>query len=365
MRRVGFLYEKICDRALLELALKMASRGKKKRRDVQRVLKDKDSKLDILERILKDESYHPVKYAKKTLIDKGTAKVREIFIPRFFPDQIIQWALILVLKPIFFRGIYAFSCASIDGRGGSYGIRYMKKWLERDRKYTKYCLQVDIKKFYPSVDQDILLDKFRKVIKCNKTIALIEKIVRSVDSGLPIGNVTSQWFANFYLQEFDHYVKEQLHIPYYIRYMDDMVFLSSNKRTLLLNESLMEDYLKKQKLNLKQNWKLFKVGEDKSGRPIDFLGYKFYRTFMSLRRKTFLRAKRRIKKAYKKPRLSILDAQAIVSYMARIKVASGNKIYKFYVKPYFNIGWCRKKISLFAKSQILNSSIQLPLASAN
>lgn len=357
MKRVGYLYEKIYDRDLLETALRMASRGKKKRRVVQRVLSDKDKHLDILQKILKDESYSPLGYTTKVLKEKGCSKSREINIPRFFPDQVVQWALILVIKPLLMRGMYDLSCASIDGRGSSLGIKFLKRWLSKDLKNTKYCLQTDIKKFYPSVNQDILLEKFAKIIKCKKTLSLIGKIVKSVDSGLPIGNVTSQWFANFYLQDFDHFAKEQLHLRYYIRYMDDMVFLSSNRRELFKQQKLMENFLSNEKLSLKPNWKIFQVGKDKSGRPIDFLGYKFYRDFINLRRKIFLRIKRRIKKIYKKKYLNVFDAQASISYMSRIKIASGNKIYRLFVKPYVDIGWCKKKVSLHDKKMAQKNNV--------
>ena len=86
------------------------------------------------------------------------------------------------------------------------------------------------------------------------------------------GNYTSQWFANFYLQDLDHYIKEDLKIPYYIRYMDDMVLFHRNKKELHKARVKIEEFLKNEDLKLKENWQLFKT----DSRPIDFLGYKFF-----------------------------------------------------------------------------------------
>ncbi len=330
----------------MRVALKMASKGKKKRPSVKRILADPEKHIDILERILKDETYHPLGYQQKIITDRGSGKKREISIPKFFPDQVVQWALILVIKPILMRGMHYHSCASIDNRGASQGIKYLKRWLSHDKHNSKYCLKTDIKKFYPNIEQDLLMQKFERKIKCVKTIGLINKIVKSISKGVPIGNVTSQWFANFYLQDFDNFAKCKLRIPYYIRYMDDMIFLSPSRRKLKLEQFQMEKFLKKDKLTIKPSWSLFKVGFRKNERKIDFLGYKFLSDYISLRSKTFLRAKRRIIKSQKKKKLTVFDAQAVISYLARFKVMSSNLAYSVYLQPHFSIAWCRKLVGI-------------------
>lgn len=352
MKRVKNLFDGVASYKNLQVACNFAARGKKKRKTVARIMGQKDTKLRFLSNLLSSGAYHPMQYNKKTIIDRCTMKVREIYVPKFFPDQIVQWSLMLQLKPIIMRGMYDYSCASIDGRGGLYGINTVKKWLKTDPENTRYCLVTDIKKFYPNINQDILMQKFSRKLKDARTLRLIEQIVRSVPSGLPIGNFTSQWFANFYLQDFDHYVKEQLHIKHYIRYMDDMVFFSSNKRDLAEKRKLIEVYINSEDLTIKPNWQIFKVADDSSsGRPIDFLGYKFYRNYTTMRSKTFLRTTRRLRKVSKKKYLTAKDASAVLSYVARIKVASGNGIYKKYVAPAINLKRCRLAISLHDKKQ--------------
>lgn len=355
MKRVKNIYDKISDYKNLELATRFASLGKKSRRSVIRFFYAKEQKLKNLQKFLETETYHPFPYSKKTIMDRCTNKIREIFVPKFYPDQIVQWALMLQIKPIFMKGMYDFSCASVDGRGASLGIKMVKRWLECDKVNTKYCLVCDIRKFYPSINQDILLKKIEKKIKDKKTLNLIEKIVKSVEKGVPIGNYTSQWFANFYLQDFDHFVKESLRIKYYVRYMDDLVFFGSNKKTLKKQFFEIKRFLQNEKLEIKPNWQIFKIAKSpKSGRPLDFLGYKFYRNCTLLRSKTFLRMRRRFKKIASKDYLTAKDASAALSYQARIKVTSGNLIYKKIVDHNVNLGKCRWTISRHDRLDALN-----------
>ena len=111
---------------------------------------------------------------------------RIIYKPRFYPDQVVHWALMLQLEDILMKGMYYYNCASIKGRGLLHATKYIEKIIVQDRKNTKYCLKLDIKKFYPSVDKEILKRKFRRKIKERETLDLIDKIIDSSDIGLPI-----------------------------------------------------------------------------------------------------------------------------------------------------------------------------------
>lgn len=144
------------------------------------------------------------------------------------------------------------------------------------------------------------------------------------------GNFTSQWFANFYLQDLDHYIKEQLHVKYYIRYMDDMVLFSRNKKELHKIKDLIDKFLENEGLQLKENWQLFKV----DSRPLDFLGYRFYRGYTTLRRSNFLRIKRRVKKIVKRGYIRLTDANSIISYHGWLSHCDSFNYRNKYIKPY-------------------------------
>lgn len=234
--------------------------------------------------------------------------------------------------------MYEYCCASVKNRGVHYAIRYIKKILVRDRKNTKYCLQLDIKKFYQSIDKNILKDKLRYIIKDRQTLILLDTIIDSCeDEGLPIGNFTSQHFANFFLQNLDHYIKEKLKVKYYIRYMDDLLLFGANKKKLHIIKNNIIEYLKKEKLEVKNNWKLFKT----DSRPVDFIGFRFYRGHTTLRRGNFLRSKRRIKRISKKKILSYKDASAVISYYGIMKHTNSFKMKKNYVYPFIKIKKCK------------------------
>lgn len=251
------------------------------------------------------------------------------------------------LQSVLEKGMYDYCCASVKNRGILYGVKHIKKILKNDKKNTKYCLKLDIKKFYPSIDKEILKRKFRKVLKDRETLNLIDKIIDSSDQGLPIGNYTSQWFANFFLQDLDHYIKEKMKVKYYIRYMDDMILFSKNKRELHKIKDNINIYLNNENLKLKENWQLFKT----DSRPLDFIGYRFYRDYTTLRSSNFLRIKRRIKKISKKITINYNDAAAVISYYGWIKHCNSYNFTQKHIKPYVNLKKCKGVIKYASGSK--------------
>ena len=341
MKRAGNLFEKICDIDNIHEAIINAARGKKSRRTVAYVLENQDKAAGLIRDMLINKTYKPKPYRTFVIKDGPRQKERTIFCPTYYPDQIIHWALMQVLQPVIMKGMYEFCCGSIPGRGVHYGKRYLEKWLRKDRKHTKYCLKLDIKKYYPHIDNEVLKEQFRRKIKDPSALWLIDCIIDSHAEGLPIGNYTSQWWANFYLQGLDHYIKEELRIKHYLRYMDDMALFSNNKKQLHKARKLIAEYIKPLGLTLKENWQVFRVDE----RPVDFLGFRFYRNKTTLRRKNSLRIRRRVKRASKKPKPSLSDARAILSYMGWIKHSNSYYFYCKYIKPYVNIKQLKEVVS--------------------
>ncbi|MHB8842772.1 MAG: RNA-directed DNA polymerase [Candidatus Aquicultor sp.] len=167
-----------------------------------------------------------------------------------------------------------------------------------------YCLKCDIRKYFNSVDHVVLLCLLRKQILDPRVLRLCELIVRSVSSGIPIGNLTSQLFANIYLNELDHYVKRTLHEKQYIRYMDDFVILSNDKKRLHVDKKLIEEFLHtilKLELHPKKS-DIFLIE-----RGIDFLGYRVFPHYLTLRKSTVKRRKQKFKElawSYKQGNIS-------------------------------------------------------------
>lgn len=328
MKRIGYLYDKVTSKENINAAIHNASKGKKTKRAVKKVLKNIDYCANEIYNTLKNKSYKPNLYHESKINDGITKKHRIIYKPKFYPDQIIHWCLMQIIQPILMKKMYHFTCASIPKRGILYAKKACEKWIRRDIKNTKYCLKLDVKKFYPSINKDILKNKFKKIIKDKDILNLIDTIIDShnTGTGLPIGNYTSQWFANFYLQDLDYYIKQQLNVKYYIRYMDDMILFGSNKKKLHKIRIKIEDFLAKEKLSLKPNWQVFNI----SKRPLDFVGYVFARKATYIRKTISIRMIRKSRKV--KQNLNYRNASAIFSYLGWMKHSNSYCLYSKYFK---------------------------------
>ena len=346
MKRVGYIYEKIYEYENVKLAVMKASLGKRSRNYVKKRLQYLDKTISDIQAMLKNQTYVPSPYEIKKILDGASQKERIIYKPRFYPDQIIHWALILQIQDIILKGMYKYTCGSVPGRGTSYGQKIIRKWLDKDYKNTKYCFKADITKFYPSININILKNMFYKKIKDKNCIWLINKILDSADDGLPIGNYTSQWFSNFFLQDLDHYIKEVLNVKYYIRYVDDIVILGGNKKELHKVKLKIEEYLYIIDLKIKNNWQVFPI----KSRDIDFLGLRFYRHKTTLRKRNSLRIRRRLNKIYKKDFLNYKDACAIVSYWGWIKRTDSYTFYNEKIRPKVSLKLAKERIKKHAKN---------------
>ena len=186
MKRVGDIYPKIYDKGNILKAINKAALRKKDRSNVRKIIDNPMFYAEYLHKILKEKRYKPNPYTEVKIQDGVRKKERIIYKPQFFPDQVIHWALMLNLEPILMRWMYYYCCGSVKNRGIHHGANYIKKILVNDRKNTKYCLKLDVKKFYPSINQQILKHKFLKIIKCRDTLDLIDLIIDSSKQGLPI-----------------------------------------------------------------------------------------------------------------------------------------------------------------------------------
>ncbi len=191
-------------------------------------------------------------------------------------DRVLYQAVYRVLYPIFDRTFIFDSYSSRNGKGTHAGISRLNVFLRKlSHNYTRpvYALKCDIKKFFDSIDHGILLELIQEKVSCQETMQLLEKVIDSfhkiLGKGLPLGNVTSQIFANVYMNRFDWYVKKELKIKYYVRYCDDFVILSSDIGNLTKLILLLQKFLDK---NLKLELHPDKILIRKFHQGIDFLG---------------------------------------------------------------------------------------------
>ncbi len=276
MKRLNNLYEQIYSIENLKLADEKARKGKKEQYGVLAHDKNKDANIESLHEMLKEKTYKTSEY---TTFMVHEPKERIVYRLPYFPDRITHHAVMNVLEPMFVKVFTADTYSCIKGKGIHAALRSVKKAL-LDIEGTKYCLKLDIKKFYPSVNHEILKQLLRRKIKDNNLLWLLDEIIDSAE-GLPIGNYLSQYLANFYFTYFDHWIKEQKCVKYYFRYADDLVILSPSKPCLHELLSEIRNYLTENlQLTIKGNYQVFPV----DARSIDFVGYRFFHTHILLRK---------------------------------------------------------------------------------
>lgn len=316
MKRYGFLIEQVIEESNLADAFDAVMRGKKRTRTVRHLIKHRDSLLSELAEEIKAGTYKPTGYREFEVVEHG--KVREIqSLP--FKDRIALHAIMNILGRVFGGMLIRDTFASLPKRGIHDGLKRVGKAL-KDKAGTKYCLKLDLKKFYHSVDQEVLIGLLGRKIKDERFMGILIGIIRSYDTGLPIGYHSSQLLGNFYLCLLDYYVKMGLRVKYYFRYCDDIVILSSSKQelhTILENmRSVIESRLH---LTVKSNYQIFPV----EARGIDFLGYVIRHDYVLVRKHIKVRVARRLHKVKSKRRKYII----LASFWGWIKHCNGKHLF--------------------------------------
>lgn len=276
MKRIGNLYSQIYILDNLILADRKARKGKANQYGVRIHDRSREANILNLHEMLKNKTYRTSPYKTFTIYEP---KERIISCLPYFPDRIAQHAVMNVLKPIFISRFTSDTYSCIEGRG-IHAASYALRDALRNVPGTQYRLKMDVQKFYPSVDHDILKAQLRRLFKDADLLWLLDENIDSTQ-GLPIGNLTSQYFSNFYLTPLDRFIKQELCVKDYFRYMDDIVIPASNKPYLHAIFAEIRNYLKvRLNLEVKGNYSISPV--DLCG--IDFVGYKHYHTHTLMRK---------------------------------------------------------------------------------
>ncbi len=314
------------------MAHRQARKGKSHYREVKMVNANEDEYLIQLQNMLIWKTYKTSDYEIFTKNDTG--KEREIYRLPYFPDRICQWAIMLQIEDVLLKTFADFSCASIPNKGIHYALKLLDRYMKNEEN-TIYCLKIDIKKFFPNIDHEILKQLLRRKFKDRDLLWLLDEIVDSIEGGkgIPIGNYTSQYFANFYLTYFDHWLKEK-GVKYVIRYMDDIIVFHNNKEWLHRLRKDMEIYLwDNLKLELKENYQVF----PSRIRGVDFVGYRHFGGYILLRKSTAKRFKRKMGRILKKvesgQQMSHSDWCSINSYKGWVMWCNGYNLSRKYIKP--------------------------------
>lgn len=329
MKRYGHLYERICDLDNIMQAHRSARKGKAHYREVRIIDADQRRYALSLRNMLMAHEYRTSPYKVFRRMERG--KEREISVLPYYPDRIVQWAIMQVLEPIWTPTLISHTYSSIKGRGVHRGLADLQRAL-RDVDGTRYCLKMDVRKFYPSLDRGVLKRTLRRKLKDPETLELLDEIVDSAPGpkGVPIGNYLSQYFGNLYLSGLDHWLKEVKRVRYYYRYCDDLVVLGPDKAELHRLRRDIESYLQDElRLELKDNWQVFPTRV----RGIDFLGYRSFGDRTLLRERTARKMKRRMAEIEQRGVWDEHARSVVASYRGWMRWCDASGLERAYIAP--------------------------------
>lgn len=365
------LFNSICSMDNLYRAYQNAKSGKGWYKEVKQIEKRPFYYLAGLQYMLKNHLFKTSEY-EIFILNEGKKK-RDVYKLPFFPDRIAQWAILQVIEPFLVANMTADTYSAIPGKGiqpivndlrGYYKTKrvdgkkksvWVPSILLTDEENTRYCYKIDLHHYYQSINHEVLKQKFRKVFKDPELLWLLDEIADSINTateedlielslsgeievdpntGIPIGNYMSQYSGNFYLSSFDHWVKEELHIKHYYRYMDDVVIFASSKEELheihRKVTAYTRDYLH---LNIKGNYQIFPT----KVRGVDFVGYRFFGEYTLLRKSTTINFKRKMRACRKKMENNIPPTYSewcsFNSYKGWLGNCDSYRLSKKYIEP--------------------------------
>lgn len=340
------LFDSITSMENLRLAHKNASKGKSWYEEVEMVNRNPDFYLSSIHQMLIDKTYENSLY--DVFEKREGEKIRKVYKLPYFPDRIIQWAILQVIGPIIEKKFIKNTYSAISGRGPVQCMLTLSKDVRNDPDGTMFCLKIDIHHFYQSIDHIILKKKYLNLFKDENLLWLLFVIIDSVpdDEGIPIGNYTSQYSGNFYLSDFDHWIKEVCLVKYYYRYMDDMVFLASDKLYLhQLLDKIIDRFHNEERLVLKENYQIFPI----ISRGIDYVGYRIFFDYVLIRRRIERNFVILCEKIIRMDELTNHYRSALFSYIGFLQHANTYNLQKKYYEPIkikFNLSNMIKTITI-------------------
>lgn len=297
----------------LALAYQRVRKSKRFDSDTIAFYADLEENLFALEQSLRTRSWRPAPSREFTITEP---KLRLVQAPSF-GDRVIHQAVMHVAGPVFERRFIFDSYANRVGFGTHRASMRLRAFMRSASAKWKrpYCIKADIKSYFPSVPHGALLSRLRRLFADEGVLWFFDTLIRGSGydgRGLPIGSLTSQWLANLYLDTLDHHAKDELGLPYYLRYMDDFVLIGPDRTWARETLEKLDTFV--QGLDLRLNPK---TGIRPLSQGVDFVGYRHWTSHVLPRRRTVARARRTFKSMKKRFELGRIDLDYV-----RARVAS-------------------------------------------
>lgn len=336
MKRVR-VYQEILSDENLRLAIKEVNAGHRRNGDhslnktVMEIEAHTDEYVARLREFIEalvtgDEHMHPPMKRRRwdRNADCGRGKWREINEPRLWPDQYVHHAVMQPMIPHIMRGMDRYCIASVPGRGNSYGVRTLKKWMKDDPSGTRFCVECDIHHCFEELEAPYVIQALRRLFKDRETLWLCDAMM---EYGVLIGAFFSAWFLHLTLQPLDLMVHQSKYgVTHYIRQMDNFTIFGTNKRKL---RKLLEDmmaWLGEIGMKIKGNWQVFPT----ASRMPSALGYRFGHGFTILRKHNLFRLKQSLHSYYhRRDRnrvISFKRASGLISRLGQLRKCNHRNI---------------------------------------
>lgn len=326
MKTVNGIWQQVIDFDKLYAAYLRAAIGKRFSFESMKFRTRLEENLIQIQNELIWRMYKPLPLRMFTIYEP---KERKISAPAF-RDRVVHHSLVAAIEPAFERRFISDTYACRKGRGTHCSMLNMLEFTRSaKREWGSYwVLKCDVKKFFPSISHEILKATIRRTISDKEVLYLIDTIIDSAGEnrrGIPIGALTSQLFANIFLDPLDHYVKETLSMKYYARYMDDFIILGKTKESMRATLESITQFLKDDR-DLVLN---HRTGIWPGRHGIDFCGYRIWPTHVLPRKRTVHNVKKRLKSIAKRyPAKEAFEAadKVLISFLGYIRFCSGKRI---------------------------------------
>lgn len=362
MKEYKYLYQKMLDESIIRKAYKKLRKGKTKRKEIIAIDADLDIEVAAMKKMIGNTkppdipvenpelAYSPKNRTPKVIFEHG--KRRKIYMPEIH-EQWLHHIIALILEPIVTATSYPYSCGSFPKRGAHMGKKQIEKWIRSGRGIRNFA-KIDIRHFYDNIRLKILIKELAVRIKDEWFLYIIRLCLKGFGKGIPLGFYISQWLANYILEPLDKFITQELGLKVYVRYMDDMIFFDNAKKKLHAAVADIRMFNgRKYRLKLKSNYQVCRLYYEgkrkKTGRPLDFMGFQFYRNKVILRKSIMTAAigmAKRLARAKAAGRGYYLKhVKAMLSYVGWFDCTDTYDCYTTYIRPLVNVGKLKRIVS--------------------
>lgn len=368
-KQYKYLYRRMLDEDVIRKAYKKLRKGKTKRKEIQAIDADLDNEVAAMRRMIENTkppdvpvehpelAFKPRKHTPEIIHEHG--KRRKIYMPEIH-EQWLHHIIILILEPIIMATAYPFSCGSFPKRGGHFGKKQIERWIRKGEGIRNFA-KMDIRHFYDNIRLNILMRELRIRIKDEWFLYIIELCLREFKKGIPLGFYISQWLANYLLEPLDKFITETLGLKKAMRYMDDITIYDNSKKKLHAAIVEIRKFIGRRfRLKLKGNYQVCKFDYEKAGkiigRPLDFMGFVFFRGKTLIRKSIMLSASRLAKKMKRAKDAGrgyfVKHIKAMLSYKGWFDCTDTYNCYLEHIKPFIiRIGRLKKIVSKLDRRQ--------------